>query len=411
LAGAAANLLEHEAFGGAGVAALATQLGVSDRHLRRVFEAQFGVAPIGFLQTQRLLLAKRLLTDTALPITQIAFASGFSSVRRFNALFRERYRLNPRELRKSTASDQAHPDALVFELAYRPPYDWQAWASFLSQRAIGAVELVLANCYRRTVRIRHAGVVHTGWIAIEQSAKRPALRLTLSASLAKVVPPVLARAKQLTDLACNPAEIAQALGPLANQHPGLRVPGAFDGFEIAVRAILGQQVSVKAARTLAKRFANAFGEHINTPWPELTTLFPTEQRIAACSAAQIAQLGIVGARAKSIISLARALAENKLSLDPSVSLEATLDALRNLPGVGEWTAQYIAMRALGWPDAFPHSDLGVLKALGVASPKAALAAGEQWRPWRAYAVMHLWNSLTQVGASPPSRAGEKQRGG
>jgi AraC family transcriptional regulator, regulatory protein of adaptative response / DNA-3-methyladenine glycosylase II len=401
LARAAANLLEHEALNGAGIEAMAARLGVTDRHLRRVFDGEFGVTPIAFLQTQRLLLAKRLLTDTSLPITQIALASGFNSVRRFNALFRSRYRLNPSGLRK-VATRASSSEALSFELAYRPPYDWPHFLDFLERRAIEGVEVAAhghEGTYRRTARIVHADKAHHGWIAIAPLSRKAALRVSVSVSLAHVVPAVLARVKQLTDLACNPAEVAQALGALGGHAPGVRVPGAFDGFEIAVRAILGQQVSVKAARTLAKRFAAAFGERITTPWPELAILFPPEQRIAECTLAQIAQLGIVGARAKTIIALARALAEGKLRLDPSAPLEATLDALRDLPGVGEWTAQYIAMRALGWPDAFPHSDLGVMKALGAASPRGALAASEKWRPWRAYAVMHLWNSLAAPSPS------------
>ncbi len=392
LARAAASLLEHEALNGEGVTVLAQRLGVTDRHLRRVFDGEFGVTPIAFLQTQRLLLAKRLLTDTSLPITQIALASGFNSVRRFNASFHSRYRLNPSGLRK--AADRSAPrEVLSFDLAYRPPFDWRHFFDFLDRRSIEGVEAVSGGSYRRTVRVAHAGKEHRGCIELAPIVGKAALRVQVSAALAHAVPPVLAGVKQLTDLACNPSEVALALGTLGGETAGVRVPGAFDGFEIAVRAILGQQVSVKAARTLAKRFVAAFGEAIATPWPELASLFPTAARIAECSMADIAALGVVGTRAKSIIALACAVAAGKLQLAPSAPLEATLDGLRDLPGVGEWTAQYIAMRALGWPDAFPHSDLGVMKALGVKSPQAALAASEKWRPWRAYAVMHLWNSL------------------
>jgi len=216
--------------------------------------------------------------------------------------------------------------------------------------------------------------------------------VSVSASLAKVLPPVLSRAKALMDLACHPAEVARALGALAQAHPGLRVPGAFDGFEVAVRAILGQLISVAAARTLAGRFAAAFGDPLATPFDGLRTVFPTAERIADASPAQVAKLGMPSARARSVIALARAVAGGHLELVPNADIEATLEALRALPGVGEWTAQYIAMRALAWPDAFPHTDLGVMRALGESNPKRVLAAGEAWRPWRAYAVMHLWHS-------------------
>jgi AraC family transcriptional regulator of adaptative response / DNA-3-methyladenine glycosylase II len=204
---------------------------------------------------------------------------------------------------------------------------------------------------------------------------------------------VLSRVKALMDLACNPAEIAQALGPLAKANPGMRVPGAFDGFEVAVRAILGQQVTVVAARTIAGRFAAEFGEPIETPFPSLARLFPSPERIAEVKPGSVARLGMPEARARTVIGLARAVAEDGLVLMPNADLEATLERLRAIPGIGEWTAQYIAMRALAWPDAYPHADYGVMKALGASDPKAALQAGEAWRPWRAYAVMHLWQSL------------------
>jgi AraC family transcriptional regulator of adaptative response / DNA-3-methyladenine glycosylase II len=393
LAQAAATMLEDRTLDPEGLDAVAARLGITDRHLRRAFGAEFGVSPVEFAQTQRLLLAKRLLTDTALPVTEVAFASGFGSVRRFNALFRERYRLKPGSLRGQRHAPVAETDTLNFELSFRPPFDWPAVSGFLGARAVAGVEALEGGAYRRTVRIPGEGKEHLGWISADLSPKKPALRIAVSASLVKVLPPVLSRAKALMDLACNPAEVAQALGPLAKRHPGLRVPGAFDGFEIAVRAILGQQVTVSAARTVAGRFAAAFGDPITTPFASLTTLFPTATRVADLSAGRIARLGMPGARARTVIALARAVAERRLVLVPNADVEATLEALRALPGVGEWTAQYIAMRALSWPDAFPHTDLGVMKALGEKSARKVLAAGEAWRPWRAYAVMQLWQSL------------------
>jgi AraC family transcriptional regulator of adaptative response / DNA-3-methyladenine glycosylase II len=396
LAQAAATLLEDSTLENGGLDAVAARLGITDRHLRRAFGAEFGVSPVEFAQTQRLLLAKRLLTDTALPVTEVAFASGFGSVRRFNALFRQRYRLRPRQLRwQQRGPSSATADVLNFELSFRPPFDWLAVSAFLGARAIAGVEAVDGGCYRRTVRIASEGKEHAGWIAVELSPKKPALRVAVAASLVKVLPPVLSRVKALMDLACNPVEVVQALGPLAKRHPGLRVPGAFDGFEMAVRAILGQQVTVSGASTLAGRVAAAFGDPVSTPFAALTTLFPTAARIAALAPGRIARLGMPGARARTVVALARAAADGRLVLAPNANIEMTLAALRALPGVGEWTAQYIAMRALSWPDAFPHTDLGVMKALGETGARRVLAAGEAWRPWRAYAVMHLWQSLTK----------------
>ena len=401
LAQAAASLLEDRALDEEGLDAVATRLGITDRHLRRAFGAEFGVSPVEFAQTQRLLLAKRLLTDTALPVTEIAFASGFGSLRRFNALFKQRYRLQPSQLRRhmkvngtaiGTGIGAPASDALNFELSFRPPYDWLAVSAFLGARTIAGVESVEEGRYRRTACIALAGKTYQGWIEVSPSPKKPALRVTVSASLAKALPPVLSRVKALMDLACHPAEVAQALGALARNHPGLRVPGAFDGFEVAVRAILGQQVSVAAARTVAGRFAAAFGEPLDTPYDSLNRVFPAAERVAELPYGRIARLGLPGARARSVLALARAVADGDIVLMPNADIEATLDKLRALPGVGEWTAQYIAMRALAWPDAFPHTDLGVMKALGETDARQVLAAGEAWRPWRAYAVMHLWQS-------------------
>jgi len=398
LAQAAASMMEDQTLDDEKLETVASRLGITDRHLRRAFGAEFGVSPVEFAQTQRLLLAKRLLTDTVLPVTEVAFASGFGSLRRFNALFKQRYRLQPSQLRRhmhDAAAALAATDVLNFELSFRPPYDWPAISGFLGARAIAGVEAMEGACYRRTVRVPIGGKEHRGWIEVALSPKKPALRVTVSASLAKALPPVLSRVKSLMDLACHPAEVSRALGALARQHPGLRVPGAFDGFEVAVRAILGQQVTVAAARTLAGRFAAAFGEPIESPFAALTTVFPAAAHIAELSYGRIARIGMPGARARTVLALARAVTEGDLVLMPNADIEATLDRLRALPGVGEWTAQYIAMRALAWPDAFPHTDLGVLKVLGETDTRRALAAGDAWRPWRAYAVMHLWQSLQE----------------
>ena len=393
LAGAAAGRIEEGALTEGSVADLARELGVGERHLRRVIAREFGVSPVQLAQTQRLLLAKRLLTDTDLSIGEIAFASGFSSLRRFNALFRERYRLNPTRLRKSRPAGTA-PDTLVCEIGYKPPLDWEALLTFLVSRASCGVEAWDEGRYLRTVQIGE----RRGWLAAAPcpnplAPDRPTLRVELSATLAPVLRPVLTRVKRLFDLAADPVVIAAHLGPLAETRPGLRVPGAFDGFEMAVRAILGQQVSVKAASTLAGHFAAAFGDPLETPFVALTHLAPTARRVAGEEPAALIALGILPTRAHSILALARAVTEGRIRLEPGGDVEAAMSKLQALPGIGEWTAQYIALRALGWPDAFPHTDLGIMTALGEKNPKRILEMADRWRPWRSYAAMHLWKSL------------------
>ena len=391
LAHRAASLIEDGILDGLRLSGLAQRLGVTDRHLRRVFRTELGASPVRFAQTNRLLLAKRLLTDTSLSITDVAMASGFSSVRRFNTLVKEHYRMSPTGLRRKAGHGGS--DSITLQAGYRPPLAWEELIAFLGTRAIEGVESISEGRYRRSVRVEAGGRTHCGWIEVLRSHRRPTLVVRLDGALIGVIPQILAGVKRLFDLSSHPIEIASVLGALAQDRPGLRVPGAFDGFETAVRAILGQQITVKAATTVAGRFAEALGEPIQTPFQEIRRLFPRPREIAECSVSKIAELGIVSQRAKSIIELARAIADGTLCLDPGVDVEETLKALMNLPGVGVWTAQYVAMRALAWPDAFPHTDHGVMKAMNETSPANVLAAAEKWRPWRAYAAMHLWTSL------------------
>lgn len=392
LAQQAASLIEDGVADGDSVDAIAARLGISDRHLRRIFQAEFGVAPIAYAQTQRMLLAKRLLTDTRLAVTDVALASGFHSVRRFNALFRERYRLNPTELRRA-AAPRAAADRFTFELAFRPPFDWRALLDFFAARCIAGVDDVKGDAYRRTLRIAVRGAEHTGWIEVRPVARKHTVRVAVATSFAKVLPAVLAQTKRVFDLACDPGQVEAALGDLAAANPGLRVPGAFDAFELAVRAVLGQQITVQAARTLAGRLAERFGTPIDTPFDGLTRLFPTPAAVATLSHGDIAELGIIATRARTIVALAQGFASGSLVLEPGADADTSIERLRALPGIGDWTAQYLAMRALAWPDAFPHTDYGVMKALREKNPRRVLALAEAWRPWRAYAVMHLWQSL------------------
>ncbi|NET37589.1 MAG: helix-turn-helix domain-containing protein, partial [Cyanothece sp. SIO1E1] len=344
LAAAVARRIEDGTFIGPRLGDLAQELGVSERHLHRVVRQEFGVSPIELLQTHRLLLAKQLLTDTALPIADVAYASGFRSVRRFNALFHDRYRLQPSQLRKTKTATMAQ-DYLVCEVAYRPPLDWPALLSYLAGRAIAGVETIAGDRYLRTVRL---GQQH-GWLTVEPVSNKQALRVTLSLSLIPVLLSVLARIKTLFDLAAEPQQIAAHLGSLARHHPGLRVPGAFDGFEIAIRTIIGQQVSVKAATTLMGRFVRCFGEPMVTPFPTLTHLTPTAEQIAQVDLEAIAALGILPTRARSIVALAEAIAAQTLSLTPGCAIDPTIAQLQALPGIGPWTAEYIAMRVLADP--------------------------------------------------------------
>jgi AraC family transcriptional regulator of adaptative response / DNA-3-methyladenine glycosylase II len=389
LAQAAVELIENGALEDGGLEHLAARVGVTGRHLRRVFVTEFGVAPIEYAQTQRLLLAKRLLTDTALPVTDIALASGFQSLRRFNALFKSRYRMAPGRLRKARAPG-ALPDTLRFELAYRPPYAFDAMLAFLRDRAIPGVESVTGTAYGRTLALTHRGVVHEGWLDVRRVQRKTALAVELSASLAHVVPLVLARVKHAFDLAANPAEIDAHLGSLAAAHPGLRVPGAFDGFELAMRAVVGQQISVRGARTLLGRLVDEVGSSMAPPLPASMRRFPTAAEVAAAGAPALARCGLTPARARTIAALAEAVATGALTVAPDADVDATISSLQAIPGVGPWTAHYIAMRALRWPDAFLANDLIVLRAMNETRPARAEARSEAWRPWRSYAVMHLW---------------------
>jgi AraC family transcriptional regulator of adaptative response / DNA-3-methyladenine glycosylase II len=369
---------------------LAKELGLGSRQVRRIVRRELGVSPVELAQTHRLLLAKQLLTETQLPVVEVAFASGFGSLRRFNTLFRSHYQLPPSRLRRSTT---AVADASVnLSLAYRPPLAWQAMLRFLSARAMAGVECVTDRTYARTVALRQ----HQGWFCAEPVKGRAVLALEISTSLVPVLGVVLMAIKNLFDLHARPDAIDSHLagdGPLAatvRRTPGLRVPGAFSGFELALRAVLGQQVSVHAATTLAGRVVAAFGEPIATPIAGLSKLSPTAERIAGASQSEIARLGINGARAECLRSLAIVVAEGKLRLEPALSPDVAVTGLLEVRGIGQWTAQYIAMRALRWPDAFPHGDLGLRKALGLRTTCQVLEASQAWRPWRAYAAMHLW---------------------
>jgi AraC family transcriptional regulator of adaptative response / DNA-3-methyladenine glycosylase II len=388
---------------------LARALEVSGRHLRRALTSALGVGPVELAQSRRLALAKQLLQDTSLPLAELALASGFASVRRFNALFQARFGRPPSAVRRERGAGGAASASIALRLDHRTPYGWDALLEFLAARAIPGVEQVEGGVYRRTLRVGP----RRGWVAVRRDAGRPALRAEVSLSLAGALTPVAARLRALFDLDARPAAVDAHLAldpflrPFVKLRPGLRVPGACDGPEAAVRAILGQQVTVAAATTLAGRVARRFGEPLETPFPGLDRLFPPADALAEAGA-ELASLGMPEPRARAAAAVARAVAREGLSLEPSADVERALARLRELPGIGDWTAQYVAMRALRWPDAFPAGDLGVRAALGGATAARAALAAERWRPWRAYAVVHLWSShATERGARHAARAGDR----
>ncbi len=389
LAVAAAHMLDAGA-GQDGLAGIERRTGVGERHLRRVFHAHFGVTPIAYAQTQRLLLAKRLLTESNLPVAEIALIAGFGSLRRLNALFRSRYRLTPSDLRGERSA--AEPGSmLTLSLDYRPPFDWDSLLAFFAARAVPQVEQVAEGRYRRCVR-GWSPMSVGGWIEVSHDPAHSRLHLAVSDSLRAELVPLLAAVRRQFDLDCDPDRISAALGELAAGSPGLRLPGAIDGFEQAVRAVLGQQVSVAAATTLAGRIALHHGTALVTPHGALTRLFPSAAEIARLEGGALTTLGILPTRARSILALAAAVASGALRLDADAAVELTCAQLVALPGIGEWTAQYIALRCLSWPDAFPHTDLIIRRAYPGLTPRQLLAAAQRWRPWRGYATLHLWKN-------------------
>ena len=401
----ALKLIDAGLLAEAPVAALARRVGVGERQLRRLFVARLGAAPLGVHATRRLLFAKQLLTETALPITRVALAAGFGSLRRFNATFQQAYRLAPRELRRRPAGAGAcaGADALTLRLGLRPPYDFGASLDFLRGRALPGIEHVDGASYARAIGTPQA----PAWLRVDAwPGREHALRLQLHGPPPPDLLALVARVRRMFDLDADPRAIATGLAgdarlkPLLRRRPGLRVPGGWDGFEIAVRAILGQQVSVAAARTLALRLAQRHGARLEAPLgPGLGHLFPQP---AALADADLTAIGLTRARADCVRAMARALLDGRVDFRPERTLDDFVARWTALPGIGPWTANYIALRALGHPDAFPADDLVLRRAAAAgATPLGARALAlraEDWRPWRAYAVMHLWRAAAEAAA-------------
>lgn len=402
----ALKLIDEGALVGEPLASLARRVNIGERQLRRVFVDRLGASPMGVHGTRRLLFAKQLLTETALPVTEIALAAGFGSLRRFNAAFRDAYRIAPRELRRRRVNDAG--TVLTLRLGYRPPYDFGAMLDFLSGRALPGVESVDGGQYQRVV----GSAVAPGWLRVGPWPDgEPALRLEVHGLSASALFDVVNRLRRMFDLDADPHAIAAAfaadsrLRSLVRRRPGLRLPSGWDGFEIAVRAVIGQQVSVAAARTFTARLAQRFGHAVSIPHsPGLTHLFPTPEAVAD---ADLSAVGLTRARADTVRTVARALLDGRVDFRPEWTLDEFVERWVALPGIGPWTAHYMALRALGHPDAFPADDLVLQRAVpndGTRMTARALTArAAEWRPWRAYAVMQLWRDAMAPEKPTPRR--------
>jgi AraC family transcriptional regulator of adaptative response / DNA-3-methyladenine glycosylase II len=364
--------------------------------LRRIIKSEFGVTPTELGQTKRLLLAKQLITETSLALIDVAYASGFQSVRRFNVAFKSCYALTPSAMRRST-NRGGESGTIQLSIPYRPPFAWDELLAFLTPRLTLGVEAIVGGSYIRSIQIDQC----RGWFKVSKQAEAIKLVLVVSVELLPVLSQLLAHVRCLFDIYAQPTVIADQLeddsriGQLVKRRPGIRIPGAVDGFELIVRAVLGQQISVKAATTLAARFAERFGEPFATPTAEISRLTPTPQRVARATVFELTELGVLKSRAETILSIARACRDGGLPSSATEPQQA-VEQLKEHPGIGEWTAQYVAMRLLHWPDAFPESDLGLLKAAHVSTPRELRKIAETWRPWRAYAAMYLWKSLSDA---------------
>ncbi|MDR2982217.1 MAG: helix-turn-helix domain-containing protein [Puniceicoccales bacterium] len=398
----AAKLIEQNCAYGESLEGIGERLGYSARHLRRAFLEEFHVSPVQYLQTSRLLLAKNLLTNTNLSVLDVAMAAGFGSLRRFNDLFRKRYRLTPTALRSEVAGAGRQDGEITVALGYRPPYLWQQMLDFLALRAIPGVEVIKDGEYLRTAHFVTGDRRDAyGWVRVGHQPRNNTLSVTVEVALLPVLPQVLASVRHLFDLCCDPNAVHEALASMNEIKPnlcvlGTRLPGCFNVFEMAVRAVLGQQITIKAARTLAGRFVNAYGTPVQTGVEGLTHVFPSPGGIVALRGSienHLGPLGITGVRAKAIWGLAQALVRGDVDFKFCAQPEEEVQKLMALPGIGAWTAQYIAMRAMGWPDAFPDTDYGVKKALAPRTAKEISTMAANWRPWRSYATINLWNSL------------------
>src|SRR4051812_716030 len=380
----------------AGVEALAGRLGVGGRQLRRLFQQHLGASPIAVAQTHRVLFAKQLIHETSLPMAEVALAAGFGSVRRFNETFQRLYARPPSALRRKIAEQRSAERGVSVRLRYRAPYDWPALLGFFRARAVAGVERVDAAHYART--LCHDGDI--GTLEIRHVPSDRALVATIRFPNVRALPAIVARIRRQFDLAADLVTIGTRLAadpwraPLVAARRGLRSAGAWDGFELAVRAILGQQVSVVAARRLNAELVRLCARRVpsETASAGLTLLFPSPEDVLA---ADLSRLPVPGARRRALVHLAEAALADQALFEPRPTIDETVARLTAVTGIGEWTAQYIALRAARDPDAFPASDLGLQRGAALQlgerpSAKVLLRHAERWRPFRAYAAEHLW---------------------
>jgi AraC family transcriptional regulator, regulatory protein of adaptative response / DNA-3-methyladenine glycosylase II len=393
----ALRLIAESGLEDGGIESLAERLGLGSRHLRRLFVKHLGATPIAVAQTRRLHFAKKLIDETTLPMNQVALASGFGCVRRFNATIYKTYRRTPTQIRRlARLKERQLENEYVLRLGFRPPYNWEGMLRFLAARATPGIEVVEGGVYRRSISLNG----EHGYFEVSLDDRDPALVARVHYANPLSLFTIIERIRRMFDLNADCTAIAEtlradpALADLVETSPGLRLPGSWNGFELGVRAILGQQITVKGATAMAARLVQAFGQPFSAAGG-LTYIFPTPEVLAH---ADLTQIGVTSARALTIRNLARAVCAGEVCFEGILDPEAFLAQLCEIPGIGRWTAQYVAMRALAEPDVFPTGDVGLLRALELTGARELERRAQAWRPWRAYAAIYLWSSGGGSGA-------------
>ncbi|MGV8083223.1 MAG: DNA-3-methyladenine glycosylase 2 family protein [Coriobacteriia bacterium] len=413
----AAELIRDGAVTGGGIARLASKLAVSERQLRRLFEAEYGVSPAEYRNSCRLLLAKSLLTDTDLPITRVAFASGFSSLRRMNDAFLRHYSMSPRAFRKTAGADTSRSDRpIAVRLGYRPPYRFDLLLHFFALHAVPGVELVEGDSYYRTVSVpveNKAGEttrVH-GWIRVQNLPQKNSLALTLSSSLLDVLPVVLGRIRRVFDVDCIPSSVEEGLKDFHSlvsescDISGIRLAVAFDGFQTAVQTVLLEKHSPQETAVLMQTIAETLGSSIETPVRGLETVFPAAEQFCSEGIGKILEnLGVDDDSAATILALAKGVVEKAIVLEPGADVEEMRSRLSEIQGLSPDSIQYLLLRAYAYPDAFPAGDKTIREAFADNTKHQLAELSEAWRPWRSYGVMSLWQQTDGLGAAADEEA-------